>query len=79
MLSIRPEAIVVDGGVPGDNRLAARVLDAVYLGEAEQLTLEAGGVRLRATVAERVGRPPLAPGAAVACTIDPRDVVLLPA
>jgi iron(III) transport system ATP-binding protein len=76
-VSIRPEAIVLDDGRVSANRMTARVMDVVYLGEAQQLTLAVGDVRLRATIVERVGLPELRIGADVACTVDPRDVVVL--
>lgn len=75
-VSIRPEAILLDGG-DGGNVLTARVLECVYQGELLQVTLAVGPATLRATVVERAAGPPLQPGAAVRCAVDPRDVVVL--
>jgi iron(III) transport system ATP-binding protein len=76
-LSIRPEAIIIGAPREAENRLSARVIEGVYLGDTLQLTLAIGEVRLSATVVERSGREPLQPGSAVQCSIDPHDVVLL--
>lgn len=76
-LSIRPEAISVRAVDNAPNRFSARVVDAVYLGDTQQLTLAAQGVTLRAAVVERAGHEPLQRGAAVTCAVDPPDVVIL--
>lgn len=76
-LSIRPEAVTVDADERAENRLSAEVAESVYLGDALQLTLTVGDVRLRATVAERARRAALAPGQTLACAVDPHDVVIL--
>jgi len=76
-VSIRPEAVSI-GAAPGaTNGLTARVAECVYLGDALQLTLTVGAVRLRATMVEHAGRAELQPGGEVTCSIDPHDVVLL--
>ena len=61
----------------GLNRLRATVIESVYLGEMVQLTLQSGAVKLRANVRQRAADEPIARGAAMICTVDPRDVVLL--
>lgn len=79
-LSIRPEALqLAAAGSNGPNRLSARVVDQIYLGEALQLTLERGPVRLRASIVEHAASNPVQPGAELQVQIDPRDVVILPA
>jgi iron(III) transport system ATP-binding protein len=76
-VSIRPEAVSI-GAAPGaTNGLTARVAECVYLGDALQLTLTVGAVRLRATMVEQAGRAELQPGHEITCSIDPHDVVLL--
>ena len=81
-VSIRPEAIeVVRAGegetASGVNRLRAKVVESIYLGEMVQLTLQSGAVKLRANVRQRAADEPIARGTEMMCTIDPRDVVLL--
>jgi iron(III) transport system ATP-binding protein len=77
-LSIRPEAVVVgDTSATNVNRFAATVLESTYLGDALQLALGAGSVRLRATLASRGGQPPPLVNQTVTCAVDPHDVVLL--
>ncbi|MCH7870928.1 MAG: ABC transporter ATP-binding protein [Planctomycetes bacterium] len=81
-VSIRPEAIeVVRAGegetASGVNRLRAKVVESIYLGEMVQLTLQSGAVKLRANVRQRAADEPIAGGTEMICTIDPRDVVLL--
>lgn len=76
-LSVRPEAIVVGIDDATENRFAARVVQATYLGESVQVTLDASGTTLRATVPERAGGAGLADNGTVRCGIDPRDVVVL--
>ena len=78
-VSIRPEAIVVANGDGGENRLTGVVSECLYLGEAVQLTVEVGGVKLRANVTERAGGTSLAVDGPAQVAIDPGDVVLLPA
>jgi ABC-type Fe3+/spermidine/putrescine transport system ATPase subunit len=62
---------------PGVNRFEARVAETLFLGETLQLTLDAGGLRLRANIAERSAAPEFVKGMAVVCTVDPRDVIAL--
>ncbi len=78
-LSIRPEAVVVPHGQApqGENALIAKVIESVYLGEAQQLTLAIGPLRLRANLMETAAHEPLKPDDEVTCTIDPHDVVVL--
>lgn len=98
VVSIRPEAVMVEPVAPADergrqvvrtngdgggetqlsgNNLTAEVVESVYLGEALQVTLRVGGVRLTASVVESAGRAPLPAGAAVRVSVDPHDVVVL--
>lgn len=84
-VSIRPEAIEITTAASAEetveaqglNRFRGKVVESVYLGEAVQLTLHCGAVKLRASVRQRAADEPLHCGAEVAGTIDPRDVVLL--
>jgi iron(III) transport system ATP-binding protein len=81
-VSIRPEALTVETDASSDqaaavNRLTGRVDQSTYLGDSLQLAININGVRLRATIAERGGRHPFAPGSTVTCAIDPHDVVVL--
>ncbi len=76
-VSIRPEAVSLDASAGAANQFAARVAECVYLGEAVQLALTVGAVRLRATAIERAAGVARAPGAEVTCSIDPHDVVVL--
>jgi iron(III) transport system ATP-binding protein len=86
-ISIRPEAILLEDRQslltsPESerlNRFTGHVRDCIYLGEAEQLELEIAGLMLRATIPQRAALRMLKPGDSVACSVDPRDVVLLPA
>jgi iron(III) transport system ATP-binding protein len=79
VLSVRPEAFRVQavGGPMGVNALQGRVGTSVYLGETAQLGVDlAGGVRVRVSqlnpgAGERTGQ-------AIALTVSPDDVVVLP-
>jgi len=74
-LMVRPECLHLG---PGDeNTLRAKVLSSLYLGEVEQLVLEAGGLSLRAVVANP-GDEPYPPGAQVDLHFAAQDAVVLP-
>ncbi len=77
-VSIRPEAVVV-GEVGGAhvNRFRATVIESTYLGDALQLSLAVGPVRLRAAFTPRGGQPAPQVHQTVTCSVDPNDVVLL--
>jgi iron(III) transport system ATP-binding protein len=70
--SLRPEALAF--GHTGPNRLQGTVVESAYLGEVAQHTVDVNGVRLR--VLELNPRSALS---AVPLSVDPADVVLLPA
>jgi iron(III) transport system ATP-binding protein len=76
-VSIRPEVLTLDGGPAGENQLAGRIADCVYLGDTLQLTIAVGSVTLRAVAVERADRPAPRAGDTVRCTVAPEDVVLL--
>jgi iron(III) transport system ATP-binding protein len=77
VVSIRPEAVSDQVATDSRNRFEARVTNVIYLGDAQQLTLDAGGTTLRATIVQRAGRTPWSTGAQVQLSIDPQDVVVL--
>jgi iron(III) transport system ATP-binding protein len=79
VLSIRPEAVLIGTNGDASNHFTARVTERIYLGEAVQLTLTVGAATLRASITERAGAPGAQPGDSVHCSVDPRDVVVLPA
>ncbi|TWT43735.1 Spermidine/putrescine import ATP-binding protein PotA [Phycisphaerae bacterium RAS1] len=62
---------------PAANRVSAKVVDVLYLGEAVQLTLAAGTATLRANLTESAASASPTAGQMVTCEIDPRDVVVL--
>ena len=72
---IRPECLQLGSGT--QNSFRARVSSSVYLGEIEQLVLEAGGRALKAVVANPGDDMPR-PGAEVPAHFAPQDAVLLP-
>lgn len=76
-VSVRPEAILLGEAAGAANRLAARVVDCVYLGDTLQLTLAVGQARLRAMVVEHADRAPLQAGTEVVVSIAAHDVVVL--
>ncbi|MCG3126868.1 MAG: Spermidine/putrescine import ATP-binding protein PotA [Phycisphaerae bacterium] len=90
-VSIRYEAVSVDEVLaPGAaarpsaearaaNTLTARVTELTYLGETTHAALDWQGTRLTAAVPRRAGTVRVSPGDAVRCSIDPRDVIILPA
>jgi len=79
-LSIRPEVIAIDNRAdPLPNGFRGRIVESVYLGDSQQLTIAVGPLRLRATVAESVAHAPLHVGQEVACAVAPGDIVLLEA
>jgi iron(III) transport system ATP-binding protein len=77
--AIRPEALQLATNGAAVNRLEADVVERIYLGEATQLTLRVGDATLQARVVERAEGPTPAVGSRVACAIDPREIVVLPA
>jgi len=81
LVSLRPEALRVidDAATPARNTIAGTIEDSVYLGEIAQLTVKIGGGHtLRvAQLNPALTRP--TPGTPVSLTIDPQDVVLVPA
>ncbi len=77
MVSIRPEAVVMAADNTIVNRFDATVLESTYLGDALQLALAVGPVRLCAAVPARGGLRAPQVNQAVTCGVDPSDVVLL--
>ena len=73
---VRPECLHLGQG--GDNTFRATLASSIYLGEVEQHVLEAGGLELRAVIANPAASAP-APGADVDVYFAPDDAVLLPA
>jgi ABC-type Fe3+/spermidine/putrescine transport system ATPase subunit len=73
----RPEAVRIATDAESPNRFHAKLVDRVFHGDAIELCLAVGNVRLRATVVERPSSEKLADADDVACFVDPRDIVLL--
>jgi iron(III) transport system ATP-binding protein len=74
-LLVRPECLQLGEG--RQNSFPAQVLSSVYLGEAEQFVLSAGGVELRAVCANP--RESAGPGSRqIPVHFDPEDGIILP-
>ena len=71
-LAIRPERIQICPGEPPINGVAARVRDVVYRGSHQEVWLEPGNLRVRATP-----YPPLSPGQEVWAELPPEGLVVL--
>jgi ABC-type Fe3+/spermidine/putrescine transport system ATPase subunit len=78
LLSIRPEAFRLSHPAP-PNTLSGTIVEAVYLGELAQYTIElAGGVRVKAADLNPLSARSRT-GDAVTLSVDPADIVVLPA
>jgi iron(III) transport system ATP-binding protein len=75
LVSIRHEALQV-GEAGGPNRFEAEIQESVYLGEIAQQSLKVGGVNLVRTL---LNPREESPTGRVACWVDARDVVVMPA
>lgn len=78
IVSIRPEAVLIDPGPNVRNRLRGQVIGSMYLGEILQLTLTVGETRLQATTVARAGQAHPAVGDKIELGIDSSDLVVLP-
>jgi iron(III) transport system ATP-binding protein len=75
--SVRPPALTL-GGPAETNRIAAAVKEVLFLGDLVQLRLTAAGETELTAVALPHQAGSLRPGADVALTVDPANVVVLP-
>lgn len=77
--SVRPETLAVTDDAEGPNRLQGRIVETTYLGELVQHVVELPGeLRVRVARLNPGGTDP-AEGDRVTITVDPDDVVLVPA
>jgi iron(III) transport system ATP-binding protein len=74
-LAIRPEAIVLNDGEPGENQLATRIEEIEFGGATTLLTLDANGLKLTALV---LGIDEIIPGDEGLATLPSDRIRLLP-
>jgi iron(III) transport system ATP-binding protein len=78
VVSIRPEAFRLGIGREGSSTLRGRILESTYLGELAQYVVELPGPTKVKAAAINPGAP-LSPGSEIALSVEPDDVVVLPA